>query len=227
LVSKKNKLLEEGIVEKYDTPERPSVAMKDPDLWDKIHNSIEFEAAHAKRRKVIIKVRTIKHLRETLKEKYNTYLSRQCLSTYLEPRYQNTFTARRHHHPAKVGLTSVVRIEMKSHVDEHYCLASVKTAKVFAEVFADESIIIFQDDKTKIGLEIPAVGHTFKTIQIVNESVIVENHDFLTGSKIKLIPSIYLLINPADSSDTLRTGQLSIFIRPEYFIRTRPRLLLR
>ena len=52
------------------------MAMRDPDLWDKIHNSIEFGAAHAKRRKVIIKVRTIKHLRETLEEKYNTYLSR-------------------------------------------------------------------------------------------------------------------------------------------------------
>ena len=36
----------------------------------------------------------------------------------------------------------------------------------------------------------------------------------------KLIPSVYLVINPADSSNTLRTGQLSIFIRPEYFIGT-------
>ena len=36
----------------------------------------------------------------------------------------------------------------------------------------------------------------------------------------KLIPSVYLVINPADSSNTLRTGQLSIFIRPEYFVGT-------
>ena len=86
LAAKKQKMLEEGIVEKYDTPGRPSVAMKDPDLWDKIYDSVEFRAAHAKRRKVVIKVRTVKHLRETLEEKYNTYLSRQCLSTYLQPR---------------------------------------------------------------------------------------------------------------------------------------------
>ena len=109
---------------------------------------------------------------------------------------------------------------MKSHVDEHYCLASVKSAKIFAKVFADDTIIIFQDDKAKIRLGIPAVGRTFKTIQSVNEPVTVEDHDFPIGSKMKLIPSIYLVINPADLSNTLRTGQLSIFIRPEYFIGT-------
>lgn len=217
LAVKKKKLLEEGIVEYYDAPGRPSAAMKDPDLWDKIHDCIEFGAAHAKRRKEVVKVRTVKHLRESLEEKYNIYLSRQCLSTYLQPRHQNTFAARRHHHPAKAGLASVARTEMKSHVDEHYCLASVKAAKVFAEVFADDAIIISQDDKAKIGLGIPAVGRTFKTIQTVNEPVTIEDHDFPIGSKMKLIPSVYLVINPADSSNTLRTGQLSIFVRPEYF----------
>jgi len=109
---------------------------------------------------------------------------------------------------------------MKPHIDEHYCLASIKAARVFAEVFADEAIIISQDDKAKVGLGIPAVGHMFKTIQSVNEPVTIKDHDFPTGSKMKLIPSVYLVINPADSSNTLHTGQLSIFIRPEYFIGT-------
>ena len=157
-------MLEESIVEKYNASGQPSATMKDPDLWDKIHDSVEFRTAHAKRRKVIIKVRTVKHLREILEEKYNTYLSRQCLSTYLQLWNQYTFAVHRHHHPAKVGLASVSQTEMKSHIDEHYCLASVKAARIFAEVFADETIIIFQDDKVKIGLGIPTVGRTFKTI---------------------------------------------------------------
>ncbi|GBC14720.2 hypothetical protein GLOIN_2v1766467 [Rhizophagus irregularis DAOM 181602=DAOM 197198] len=154
--------------------------MKDPDLWDKIHDSIEFGVAHAKRRKVIIKVRTVKHLRETLEEKYNTYLSHQCLSTYLQSRHQNTFATRRHYHPAQV--------------------ASVKAAKMFAEVFADEAIIVSQDDKAKVGLGTPAVGRTFKTIQTINELVTVEDHDFPVGSKMKLIPSVYLIIDPTNSN---------------------------
>ena len=92
---------------------------------------------------------------------------------------------------------------MKSYIDEYYCFTSVKSVKVFAEVFANNAIIISQDDKAKIGLGIPAVGRTFKTIQSVNEPVTVEDHDFPTGLKMKLIPSIYLFINPADSSNTL------------------------
>jgi hypothetical protein len=142
------------------------------------------------------------------------------LSTYLEPRHSHTFAARRHHHPAKIGLASIAQTEMKSHTDEHYCLASVKAARIFAEVFADETVIISQNDKAKIGLGIPAVGRTFKTMQTVSEPVSIEDHDFPTGSKMKLIPSVYLVIDPVDSNDALRSGQLAIFVRPEYFVGT-------
>ncbi|CAG8732587.1 26447_t:CDS:1, partial [Dentiscutata erythropus] len=90
LTEKKAKLLEEGIVEKYDRPGRPLAAMIYSDFWDKIHDCIEFGSAHSKRRKVVIKVHTIKHLRQALKEKYNIYLSRQCISIYLEPRHPHT-----------------------------------------------------------------------------------------------------------------------------------------
>ncbi|CAB4440867.1 unnamed protein product [Rhizophagus irregularis] len=119
-------------------------------------------------------------------------------------RHQNTFATRHHHHPAQVGLASVARIEMKSHVNEHYCLASVKAAKMFAEIFADEAIIVSQDDKAKVGLGTPAVGRTFKTIQTINEPVTVEDHDFPVGSKMKLIPSVYLIIDLTDSNNQVR-----------------------
>ncbi|CAG8805359.1 20078_t:CDS:2, partial [Dentiscutata erythropus] len=51
LEDKKAKMLEEGIVEKYDGPGRPSAAMIHPDFWDKIHDCIEFGAAHKKKKK--------------------------------------------------------------------------------------------------------------------------------------------------------------------------------
>ena len=171
----------------------------------------------------MIKVRTIKHLKEELEKKYQIYLSRQTLSTYLLPRHANTFAAKRHHHPAQIAISSVARTEMKVHVDEHYCLASVKLAKTFAENFPDDSIIISQDDKAKIGLGIPAVGRTFKTVQSVNEPVTIADHDFPMSTKQKLIPLVYLLINPSDSSKTLRTGHMSIVVRPEYFVETSSR----
>jgi len=92
---------------------------------------------------------------------------------------------------------------MKLHIDEHYCLAFIKITKVFAEVFADEVVIIFQDNKVKVRLSIPAVDHMFKTIQTINEPVTIKDHDFSISSKMKLIPSVYLIINPANSSNTL------------------------
>ena len=97
-------------------------------------------------------------MHEALEEKYNIYLSRQCLSTYLEPQHKHTFAARHHRYPAKVGLASVARTDMKQYVNEHYCLASVKVTQAFAGFFASDSIVISQDDKAKVSLGIPAVG---------------------------------------------------------------------
>ncbi|CAG8817930.1 29317_t:CDS:2, partial [Gigaspora margarita] len=61
------------------------------------------------------------------------------------------------------------------------------------------------------------MGRTFKTMQSINEPVTVEDHNFSKKSKIKLIPSVYLLIDSNDSNTMLCSGQLTIFIRPEYF----------
>ena len=47
-------------------PGRPLFLIKNPNLLEKMHNSVEFGAADHKRRKEIIKVRTAKHLRERL-----------------------------------------------------------------------------------------------------------------------------------------------------------------
>ncbi|CAG8770970.1 8402_t:CDS:2, partial [Gigaspora margarita] len=128
--------------------------------------------------------------------------------------------ARHHHHSAKVSLASVAKTDMKQHVDEHYCLASIKAAQVFVAVFASDTVVVSQDDKAKIGLGIPVVGCTFKTIQSINEPVTVEDHDFPKGSKIKLILSVYLLIDPNNSNTILHSGRLAIIIRPEDFMGT-------
>ncbi|CAG8816433.1 20364_t:CDS:2, partial [Gigaspora margarita] len=121
---------------------------------------------------------------------------------------------------AKIGLVSVARTNIKLHIDKYYCLVSVKAAWVFAKVFAKDSIIISQDNKAKVGLDVPVVGHTFKTIQLINKLVRVKDYNFVKENKIKLILSVYLLINPTNSNTNFCTGQFIIFIRPEYFIDT-------
>ncbi|CAG8825140.1 1590_t:CDS:2, partial [Cetraspora pellucida] len=63
-------------------------------------------------------------------------------------------------------------------------------------------------------------GKTFKAIQSANEPTTLPDHDFPVGSKQKLIPSVYLLIDPNNTNDTLRSSQLSIYICLQYEIET-------
>ncbi|CAG8824841.1 15013_t:CDS:1, partial [Gigaspora rosea] len=52
---KKKQINEDGIVEQYNKPGRPPAAILYPDLWNKIHDCVEFGAAHAKRKKPLLR----------------------------------------------------------------------------------------------------------------------------------------------------------------------------
>ncbi|CAG8816162.1 14768_t:CDS:2, partial [Gigaspora margarita] len=72
---------------------------------------------------------------------------------------------------AKKSQKEIIKVHTISHLrremEKKYQL--VKNAKQFASAFATHSVIILQDDKAKILLEILAVGRTFKTVQSANE----------------------------------------------------------
>src|SRR2546429_1975182 len=148
--NKKDKIEKENVVEIYDTPGRPSFLINDPNLLEKMHDSVEFGAADHKRRKEIIKVRTVKHLREKMEEGYNVYMSKSTLQNYMQPKHPGTKEAQRHHHSVQIRLAFVGRNEMSNHIDEHYCLASVKDVKSFASAFPQDIALISQDDKAKV-----------------------------------------------------------------------------
>ncbi|GBB92221.1 hypothetical protein RclHR1_19880001 [Rhizophagus clarus] len=215
--AKKAKLLQEHQeIIKYDSPGHPPLLIQYSDLYEHIHECIEFGTTDKKRRKEVIKVRIIRYLQEELNSKYNEYFSRTTLNNYLLPSRSNTKAAKAHHHPAIIANASVSQTERNEHIDEHYCLASMKEAKQFAALFSTHSIIISQDDKAKVPLSIPAVGKTFQTLQNFQEPVTLLNHDFLVDMQQKLIPSVYLLINLSDTNDAFHNGQLLIFIRSQY-----------
>ncbi|GET58415.1 hypothetical protein GLOIN_2v1766467 [Rhizophagus irregularis DAOM 181602=DAOM 197198] len=102
-----------------------------------------------------------------------------------------------HHHPAWVSVAGVSHTETRDHSDGHYCLASTKYARQFATAFADNSVVISQDDKVKIGLGVPAVGNAQK-----------------------LVLSVYLITKPNESNDELQTEQLAIFVRHQWSLGT-------
>ncbi|CAG8812815.1 1483_t:CDS:2, partial [Gigaspora margarita] len=133
---KRKNQINDGVIEIYDTRGCPFEFQKNPELLDQIHKCVEFE---------------------DLQDRYNIYITQQTLSTYLLPRYTNTRNALRHCYPANIKISAVSRSEIKPHIDRHYCLASVKMARVFALTFTNYSLIISQDDKAKVGLGVPAV----------------------------------------------------------------------
>ncbi|CAB4486770.1 unnamed protein product [Rhizophagus irregularis] len=117
-------------------------------------------------------------------------------------------------------VAGVSRTETRDHPDGHYCLASTKYARQFATAFADNSVVISQDDKAKIGLGVPAVGQIFHSLQSVNEPVSVADHDFPLGNAQKLVLSVYFITKLNESNDELRTGQLAIFVRRQWSLGT-------
>uniref|UniRef100_U9UIM9 Uncharacterized protein n=1 Tax=Rhizophagus irregularis (strain DAOM 181602 / DAOM 197198 / MUCL 43194) TaxID=747089 RepID=U9UIM9_RHIID len=147
-------------------------------------------------------------------------MARTTLNNYLLPRQSNSIAAKAHHHPAWVSVAGVSRTETRDHPDGHYCLASTKYARQFATAFADNSVVISQDDKAKIGFGVPAVGRTFHSLQSVNEPVSVADHDFPLENAQKLVLSVYLITKPNESNDKLRTGQLAIFVRCQWSLGT-------
>src|SRR5256885_17169663 len=85
-----------------------------------------------------------------MEEDYKIYMARSTVRKYLQPRHPETKEAQRHHYPAQIQLAAVGRNEMNDHVDEHYCLASIKGVKSFASAFSQDVVLISQDDKAKV-----------------------------------------------------------------------------
>ncbi|CAG8760277.1 39263_t:CDS:2 [Gigaspora margarita] len=77
-------------------------------------------------------------------------MARTILNNYLLSRQTNLIAT-------KVAVASVLRTNTQKYPDGYYCLISVKYTRQFASMFADMSIIIFQDDKAKVGLGVLAV----------------------------------------------------------------------
>ncbi|CAG8550567.1 15850_t:CDS:2, partial [Gigaspora rosea] len=88
----------------YNAIVQKAATAKKKNLHDHIYSCIEFGEADAQRRREIIKVRTINHLRSSLEKKYNEYLSRTTTRNYILPRNNRMLSAKAHHHTALVGI---------------------------------------------------------------------------------------------------------------------------
>ncbi|CAG8818955.1 25559_t:CDS:1, partial [Racocetra persica] len=66
-----------------------------------------------------------------------------------------------------ISVTSISYNETKNYLDKYYYLVSIKRTKQFTQIFANFFLIISQDDKSKIDLDISVVSRIFCTLQSV------------------------------------------------------------
>lgn len=137
------------------------------------------------------------------------------LNNYLLPYQLNSIIAKAYYHSIWIVVVRVSHTEICEYSDNHYCLVLIKCIKQFASMFADMSVIISQNDKAKIELEVLAIGCIFHILQSINKPMTIADHDFPMGFRQKLILLVYLIINPNKSNDELRIRKLAIFIRSQ------------
>ncbi|CAG8830864.1 4485_t:CDS:1, partial [Cetraspora pellucida] len=150
-----------------------------PNLLNCIYDSIEFRVAENKRRRKIIKVRTVNYLVNDIRNIYSEYIVRSTINNYLQPSCSNSIAAKTHHYSANIMVSSVSRTDNNVHPDKHYCLAFVKVASQYAFLFSKFPVIISQNNKAKVSFSIIVVGRTFRVLQTIREPVTVSEHDFL------------------------------------------------
>ncbi|CAG8710012.1 6917_t:CDS:2 [Cetraspora pellucida] len=194
----------------YDKCSRPSYLLRNSDLLKHIYNSIKYGSADTQRRKEAIKVRIVNHLRENLKKNYGIYMARTTLNNYLLPHHSNLLIAKAHYHSTWVAMAGVSHDKTKYHLDGHYCLASVKGVRQFVQTFADLSVIISQDNKTKIGLGVAAVSRIFYILQSSSQSVQLPDYNFVHRRQSKY--------NPVEKEIATLSGKLAeVVLLIDYF----------
>ncbi len=53
----------------------------------------------------------------------------------MQPQHTASKEAHQHYHSAQIRLAAIGKNGMRDHINEHYCLASVKDVKLFASAF--------------------------------------------------------------------------------------------
>ncbi|CAG8823832.1 19275_t:CDS:2, partial [Racocetra persica] len=95
-------LKEQQTVIKYDKPDHLFFLQKHPNLLDHIHESIEFKTADEKRKRKVVKVKTVNNFADNLRKHYNKYISRTTINNYLLLSQSNSIATKVHHHSAYI-----------------------------------------------------------------------------------------------------------------------------
>ncbi|CAF3166273.1 unnamed protein product [Rotaria sp. Silwood2] len=119
-------------------------------------------------------------------------LSRTATYYRLLPKNSRTIDGQRHIHTVPVRIRRPENSSHKYHDDTKFAQSTIHDLKKIAGTLGNEAVFyLSQDDKCRIPLGIPAAHKQAPLIMSMKIQIKLPDHDFVVGTKHKLIPSIY------------------------------------
>ena len=153
--------------------------------------AIPGSAAHERRRNEVIRtVKSLDQLTEALhQEGYD--LKRSSVYLHLLPKNSRTIEGTRHAYTAPVKLFKAQNSKHASHVSTKFARSSIKALEDIATILGPEEVVFHSmDDKAKVPIRITAAEKQTPLLMHMEYQVTLPDHDFVVGSRHKLIPSV-------------------------------------
>ncbi|KAJ8666270.1 hypothetical protein QAD02_007932 [Eretmocerus hayati] len=160
--------------------------------------------AHDRRRSDIIRpVSSVSELHELLLT-MGYQISRSAMYTRVLPRNSHTNEGKRHVKTVPIKFTKAQNNSTKWHPDAHFCTASIRLLESLASLIGPELVFFLsQDDEARVHIGVRAANKQSAILMHVDYKVSLPDHDFVVGSRHKLIPSVYagIVIKPGGLGD--------------------------
>ena len=153
--------------------------------------AIPGSAAHERRSNEVIRtVKSLDQLTEALhQEGYD--LKRSSVYLHLLPKNSRTMEGKRHVYTAPVKLFKAQNSKHASHVSTKFARSSIKALEEIATILGPEEVVFHSmDDKAKVPIGITAAEKQTPLLMHMEYQVTLPDHDFVVGSRHKLISSV-------------------------------------
>ncbi|KAL4710004.1 hypothetical protein ACJJTC_015982 [Scirpophaga incertulas] len=176
-----------------DSPGRPRLEEDQSELINAITNIAMFGSQTDERRRsqMVRSCRTLDDLHQALlKEGFE--LSRSATYLRLLPRDSRTNEGKKHVKTAPVKLVRATTDLHKSHVDQHFCTATIRYLENLASILGPSQVFfISQDDKARVPIGMTAAHKQSPAIMHLEYRIRLPDHDWVIAERHKLIPSVY------------------------------------
>ncbi|XP_050498755.1 uncharacterized protein LOC126879621 [Diabrotica virgifera virgifera] len=182
-----------SLLKTRSTPGRPRLEEQQPLLLKTIVDLAMFGASAEERRRseIVRSCRTLTDLHEKLKE-HGFEISRSGTYLRLLPRNYTTVESKRHVVTVPVKLSRPEADRHKAHVDQHFCVATIRSLETLASILGPNQVFFLsQDDKARVPIGLTAANKQAPLLMHVQYRVSLPDHDWVIATRHKLIPSVY------------------------------------